>query len=484
MIRRGGFVTAVVAVPAVALLVAWLARSRLESEWHTAVVQAFGQDVAAQLPLGLACGRTGLPADMAATCADYTRLAWMEIGALLAGAIAIGLIWFIGLLGRRANRDPYRLAREFARGLRVTVVVLSILVVGEGALAMGSLYYGESLATGYYHPQIIAAVGLLAFVGAIYLLLSLFRVARPAPVRMLGRIVDPVTNTELFRAVEQIAERLEALPPDHVVAGLNPSFFVTQASVATLDGVVNGRTLYLSLPLSRVLSVGELEAVVAHELGHFRGGDTQVSEHFYPVYRGLAFSIATVRAQAGGLGAIVLAPANAVLRYFLQTFATSERELARERELRADSAAAGVTSAAALGSALIKLHALDSLWLDVVQKITAAVARHAPVRDMAVLYVALAQEADVEARVADLDATQIAHPTDTHPPLSVRLDALGTPLNTLRSAAKDVNPSHPGTDLFGSAKDLERSLTDYVNRTETARLRWLEPIGRAPSQDA
>lgn len=62
-----------------------------------------------------------------------------------------------------------------------------------------------------------------------------------------------------------------------LVVGLTPTFFVTEADVHCIGGTVTGRTMYLSVPLCRILTVEELSAVIAHELGHFRGEDTVCS---------------------------------------------------------------------------------------------------------------------------------------------------------------------------------------------------------------
>jgi Zn-dependent protease with chaperone function len=49
--------------------------------------------------------------------------------------------------------------------------------------------------------------------------------------------------------------------------------------------------LYCSLPLCRILSGSEVSAVIDHELGHFKGLDTNFSESFYPIYCGTASAI-------------------------------------------------------------------------------------------------------------------------------------------------------------------------------------------------
>ena len=99
-----------------------------------------------------------------------------------------------------------------------------------------------------------------------------------------------------------------------MVVGLDPNFFVTEARVRCLNGTLSGRTLYCSLPLARILSRAEFDAVIGHELGHFRGQDTQFSQRFYPIYRGTADSLRALgNIGVGGAGLLPLLPAVGVM---------------------------------------------------------------------------------------------------------------------------------------------------------------------------
>ena len=121
--------------------------------------------------------------------------------------------------------------------------------------------------------------------------------------------------------------------PDHIVVGLDPTFFVTEARVRCVSGVLKGRTLFVSLPLSRLLTLEEFGAVVAHELAHFTGKDTAFSKKFFPVYRGASESVAALVTQSGNgdTGAITVIPAVAVLSFFLHSFSVAENTVSRER---------------------------------------------------------------------------------------------------------------------------------------------------------
>ena len=68
--------------------------------------------------------------------------------------------------------------------------------------------------------------------------------------------------------------------PDNLVAGLDYSFFVTPESLWTVNGQLQGSSLFICLPLCRIMNQAELQAVIVHELAHFRGEDTEFGRRF------------------------------------------------------------------------------------------------------------------------------------------------------------------------------------------------------------
>ena len=58
-----------------------------------------------------------------------------------------------------------------------------------------------------------------------------------------------------------------------------------------------------------------------------------------------------------------------------------------------------------------------------------------------------------------LDAKLIPHPTDSHPPLSIRLAALGKNLIEIRSDALSLSPSPSSNEVIDNCEELEVQLT-------------------------
>ena len=82
-----------------------------------------------------------------------------------------------------------------------------------------------------------------------------------------------------------------------------------------------------------------------------------------------------------------------------------------------------------------------------------------------------------EARDA-LGERRLQHPTDSHPPLALRLEGLGVPLAGVRDAALQVSPAEPAATLVADCARIERELTE-VEHYLLAR-----QLGLAPAADA
>src|SRR5438132_12398345 len=134
----------------------------------------------------------------------------------------------------------------------------------------------------------IALLAAAAFAGAIYgymfllaavivRILTVTESRRPcevAPLEVFGVIADPARLPALIARVARIATALKVRAPTRIIVGLKPGPWVSTAPIRLQDGQVlpPGETLYLSPLELRALRSRELDAFIAHELGHFRAG--------------------------------------------------------------------------------------------------------------------------------------------------------------------------------------------------------------------
>lgn len=105
--------------------------------------------------------------------------------------------------------------------------------------------------------------------------------------------VDPASEPELLAFVRRVADAMDAPVPDEVYLTYDANASV--ASDCRLLGLrVRRRRLTLGLGLLSTITVDELRALVAHELGHHTNGDTRLG---HVVHRGQQAIVDTVRAM-------------------------------------------------------------------------------------------------------------------------------------------------------------------------------------------
>lgn len=465
-------------VPLVAFGVGRLVEDKYESLWRGWLVQRYGIQVVTDRSLALSnvCERlAGTEAGLTEICRDVHLSGVMTdvaTAAAAAGLLMLGLIWTAGRLSRM-NRTL--LLALFRPGLYLTTVILAVLVVTHGLLALASLWYFQSILIETIHSTLIVlmlAIAAGALTGSWAMVKGAFQMLKPLVNEESARAISRERYPGLWQFMDELALRLGTAPPDHILAGLNPNFYVTEVETRHTDGKAKGRIMYLSLPLARILTKSELGAIIGHELAHFRGEDTQFSQRFYPTYRGTINAIHGAVANAGkGWSTVAVLPAVHTFAFFLESFQVAESKIARERELLADQAGAEAAGVQAMASALVKLHAFSACWGDVLKEMWEKVQADTDLPNASAHYAALVQTRSTACALEEVDEQQVPHPTDSHPPLSARLEALGTTVTGVAELALRTEPDLPAITLFGEAGQLEEELTrterqamlDYLN---------------------
>lgn len=257
----------------------------------------------------------------------------------------------------------------------------------------------------------------------------------------------------LWAAIAAVASKVGAQLPTHLVLGIDGNFFVTESEVGTLDGPVKGRVLYLSLPLCRLMKPDELDAVIAHELAHFVGHDTEYGLKFGPIYQGIVSSY--VEMNAGGVAAM---PVQMLMGYFLESFSTAVSVIDRERELAADAVGARTASPRAIASSLVKLHLYGPLLDSLRSELREAVFDDKPIPKPREVFAQRVADRAASRATDDLAEKSLPHPTDSHPQLDVRLKSLLLEIKDVEGEAFEVPPASSALALFPQADALEQSI--------------------------
>ncbi|MFV0678707.1 M48 family metallopeptidase [Ottowia sp.] len=274
------------------------------------------------------------------------------------------------------------------------------------------------------------------------------------PNDVMGQALTPQQAPGLWQHVRELAARVGTAPPEHMVLGMVESFYVTNHTLRTQPAqqLLEGRTLHLPLTYLSLLRRDEIDAIIAHEMGHFLGEDTAYSMRFVPLYASMEHALHSMT-DKGEIpwGSI---PAYTFSAYLLESFHGAVNHWSRQRELAADAVSARVASPEAAARALVHVSALAP----VVEERLEAIARR-PAETGHDL-IAMLQE-DVRAKPLappDLSAeAATTHPFDTHPPTIDRLKALGAP-RMPQLAAPDDDALQWVRSLFADSAAVQSAL--------------------------
>jgi Zn-dependent protease with chaperone function len=177
-----------------------------------------------------------------------------------------------------------------------------------------------------------------------------FAVETNDPDSDLGPVLARVDAPLLFSTIDKVGRRLGVKPPSQV-----------RLTYLPCCGVVawgRSRALLIGLPLFRVLTQGELRAILGHELAHLARGDATAAA------RSARF-VETLEQAVERNGRRVRGPLGAWARYCLHEASWLIEPVARGQEVRADRSAAVIAGGSAAASALVKVAIVQPLFREV-----------------------------------------------------------------------------------------------------------------------
>jgi Zn-dependent protease with chaperone function len=251
------------------------------------------------------------------------------------------------------------------------------------------------------------------------------------------------TQPELFGVIDEVARATRQDMPQHVYALTDVNAWVSTRG--GLLGVGGRRVMGLGIPLLHLLTVDQLKAVLAHEFGHYGGGDTKIGRLVYHTRLGLGRTLMAINGKA--IAVVFNAYGKLVMRV--------STAVARQQEFAADRFAAQATSGQDLAASLKKLDNHGGLFpLFYFSNIAPVVEEGywAPVGEGFSAFCASPMfVGGVVTRVADEASTPPESTYDSHPSTSARvaaIDALGP------ETARTTDMRVAGT-LLRDATDLD-----------------------------
>ncbi len=370
----------------------------------------------------------------AGVSAHFERLVWsFRLTAVLV-LLLIAVESTTLVLSRNARRSSAELISAYKTAWRLTITMALVKVFLLIPLLAYGIYEFTTLAADRIFVQLMVFIVLG---GVIALWRSARILIKSVPLEFnekLARNITPEEAPTLWAAVRDAASRLQTSPPDHILLGMKDNFYVTELSVVTDAGKVEGRNLYLSLPLIKRLTPDEVLAIIGHELGHFMGSDTQITREFYPL-RFKANATILSLARSGWVG---WASVHSLI-FFNWCFGSAEQETSRERELKADQMGARLTSPATQARALVRFHIFsEALRMSLVGQGGERVSNPYEASLAPIIRDRLLPK---EAFWKQLFESKAPHPLDSHPALNVRLEALGQHIGPEQAKAFAVDDS-------------------------------------------
>jgi Zn-dependent protease with chaperone function len=294
--------------------------------------------------------------------------------------------------------------------------------------------------------------GIIAAVGALYVLWALV----PPRTRFTppGPEISAESQPRLHALVADVARKAGHPMPNAIYLVRGAVAFA--ASRPCWYGLRREPIVGVGLPLFALLEEGELAAVMAHEFGHHVGGDVKLGPWQHRTF--VAISAALERLD--GSNVFLHLPFYAYGQMYLRLTGAASRE----QELRADALAARIVGAGALGGALVALEQYCSSWEAYWHGVYVPVVNagfRPPVVEGYRRFLAATSPPPLT------PATPAVPPADhdTHPPLGVRLAALGVPLPVRKDGERSV---HLLEDLDGAERRVLAPL--LANATVMARL--------------
>ena len=341
-----------------------------------------------------------------------------------------------------------------SRALTAIVLMISFYVLALG-LSGGLLWVAYANATSEHVQGRFILFCVLA-AGSVLWAIAPRPDRFPPPGPQAQRADEP----ELFAALQEVADRTGQEIPAEVYFVNDVNAFVT--SRGGIMGFGSRRVMGLGLPLMQAVSVQEFKAILAHEFGHYHGGDVALGPWIHKTRTAIGRTIQQLHEHV----------LQFIFVWYGNLFLRVSHAVSRRQEFVADEVAARAAGARPLMSGLRSVHAAAVAFRAYWQNELAPVLQsgHLPPinagfsRFMTAGRVA----AFLDAVVRHEEEEGTANPFDTHPPLRERVAALS------QFPAGDAGDTRRASALLRNVGRWERDVLGFATGPEWAR--GLKPV--------
>jgi len=273
-----------------------------------------------------------------------------------------------------------------------------------------------------------------------------------------GPKVDPKTQPRLFEEIRRLARDTRQKPPVEIYLEADVNAWVAQRG--GFMGLFSRRVMCVGLPLIRMLTVSEFRTVLAHEFGHYVGGDTALGPWIYRTHAALQ---RTLQALEGN---------DSLWRFpflgYAKLFTRASRAISQQQELAADALAARIGGAKAFARALELTEGAGSAFPEFVREemVPALNAKFRP--PLCEGFERYIGSKDVTRLVGKRIGWELTNrkrdPYQTHPPLAERLEEIAK-----LPPGLELREDPPALTLVSDLDEMEREVLSFV--TANARIR-------------
>jgi Zn-dependent protease with chaperone function len=301
---------------------------------------------------------------------------------------------------------------------------------------------------------------LFCWTPALVLVKSTLSTRRPdftPPGRQLAQAEAPA----LFAMVEELANRAGTAAPSEIYLDCLPNLAVTE-----VGGLFRSRrVMIVGAPLTGFLSVEQLRSGVAHELGHFAGGDTRLTGFSTQTHTLFASVVETVQRDPFRVGtrhyaieaglAFAQVVGHTLVEAYARLFLRLTMPISRRQELAADALSATLVGAPVAASALERTSVDSPLYLDYLNIEVGYAIRHGFMpSDLAAGFTRFRDrflDSDAGRTFVATVRASTTDPYDTHPALTERLRAL----ESFPNVVGEGDDNRPAALLFGDQRAFD-----------------------------
>jgi Zn-dependent protease with chaperone function len=405
---------------------------------------------------------------------------WRRAGiyAFAAWIAGLGILFLAGMGLSRATLATVRGAKTGAQAVvtraertvrslyRVVIAATSVyfylsiplLVLALVGVVAGIVYVFAALGQIPIRP--ILYVGIVALYSLVVVVRSLLARVREGE---LGRQLSREEAPKLWALAQRVAERVETRPVDVIYVTPAPNIGVTERGGLWQGAQGKGqRCLVLGLGALPGMSQGQLQAVLAHEYGHFSNRDTAGGDLARRVQGSMSLMLRGL--TANGL-ARWYNPDWLFLASFYHVFLRVTLGASRLQEILADRYAALAYGVQQFVDGLMHVARQGLAFeLQVAHEVEQARALH---RDLQNLYTLPLLEGDLQAKLEKDAEGALSRPTsplDSHPSVHERIALV----QSLGEAKVSEEPREPAWELLQNAQALQQEMTATVQANALA----------------